>query len=203
MVRIALVSVCLLLMSACATTGAHYFPEGTFEPIQADDHSDQAQIAQYLVAMHEPILCCKSRAAHRFIRLIWLRSFHQPVVLRLEEIKPHRWVLVTKMTSGAGGYKPGTLSLNRTEPVSESDALEVLGAAGSAFWTQPVRINPLDEAFGSDEVVITTDGATWLIEAGIEDRYKVAERQSPTEGPNWTIGKLLLALAKQDFGPVY
>lgn len=59
-----------------------------------------------LQALQESSLCCDSTDRGRVIRFVWLRSFHHPVVIRLNESTKGSWSLVTKVGSGAGGYDP-------------------------------------------------------------------------------------------------
>jgi hypothetical protein len=84
-----------------------------FFPKPAKNPGDQLKdywYAMYLTALRERPLCCNSSGSAEVYRFTWLRTFHHPVVISLEHDLKGRWLMHTKVTSGAGGYEPGILA---------------------------------------------------------------------------------------------
>ena len=64
--------------------------------------------SEMLQALNEPILLGLDGDAEIY-RFTWLRTFHNPIVIRIER-KGGSIELTAKASNGAGGYKPGKLS---------------------------------------------------------------------------------------------
>src|SRR5882762_1769597 len=75
----------------------------------------------------------KTMVAYRFL---WLRTFEQPVAIRLT-IRPDRTgLLIGKVTNGHGGYEPGKLSKNNSIEVSNLQVQQFLSLLQkTSFWT--------------------------------------------------------------------
>lgn len=100
-------------------------------------------------------------------RFLWLRSFHQPVLVRLNVEPDGSGTLNLKILSGA--YPPGRLVTNRTKAVPSTTIGEFRGLLGAArYWSLT------NELFNFGE-----DGSQWIMEAVEIGRYNVVDRWSP------------------------
>jgi hypothetical protein len=118
--------------------------------------------------MKEPYLC--DRQCGEAYRFIYMRTFHEPITIRLE-IKPDgSGILTAKMTDGKSGYEFGKLIENKTIQVEKSqvDKFLYLLKEEAGFWDMPTE----GGATGFD-------GANWTIEGVDGGRYHRVERWSP------------------------
>ena len=146
------------------------FPEGAF-----DDTALSSFVllwySEHLAAMAEPVLTRIDERPAEAYRFLWLRTFHHPVVLRLQDVGGEK-TLVVKQTNGAGGYRPGELVVDRTIRVGAEEwntFQSLLDAAG--YW----------RAAETDRDEMGGDGAQWVLEAVRDGRYHIVERWSPDE----------------------
>jgi hypothetical protein len=97
-----------------------YFPQHTFDSEPDRDAFVVDWYSKHLAAMQELSLweILKSPTQHVY-RFLWLRTFHAPIVIRLNVNPDGTGVLTTKMTNGKGGYQAGSLTKNRSETLSE------------------------------------------------------------------------------------
>jgi len=107
-------------------------------------------------AKEEPLVPIHPTETHRFI---WLRSFHHPVVIRAHCDSTCN--LTTKVLSGAGGYGPGAIAQydERTLDNEEERTLRDSLSAAKLWDGQP------------ETDVIGLDGAQWIFESRVGDRY--------------------------------
>jgi hypothetical protein len=118
-----------------------------------------------LYDMEEPLVYNqKEKTIYRFI---WLRSFHSPIVIRVEKLNDSIQ-LTWKLASGAGGYSTGDLVTNKSKTVSVKDWQKFLKLLTKAKYWQ------LDAEVGS----IGADGAQWIIEGLSNNRYHIVDRWS-------------------------
>ncbi len=97
-----------------------FFPSNLFH---ADDEHNafiSNWYGKHLAAMQEPALweMAQSPDTHAY-RFLWLRTFHQPIAVRLLVNRDGSGVLIAKRLDGMGGYEPGNLVQNETQPLSE------------------------------------------------------------------------------------
>lgn len=146
-----------------------------------------------LNAFKEPIIF--NQLTDTIYRFTWLRSFHHPVVIRIQKTKG-KILLCWKMADGAGGYDPGNIIVDKEKVLSENKWLKLKKLlTESDFWSLPTI-----------EVTnrIGDDGSRWIIE-GIENgKYNVVNRWSPRESDFAEIGKYMISLTdlkipKEDF----
>jgi hypothetical protein len=187
---------------ASAADAPRFFPG--IDAFHGDWYGKQLQ------ALQELPLCCDATDRGRVVRFIWLRSFHHPVVIRLNESMNGSWRAVTKIGTGAGGYEPGTIlsQAQRTLTADQAATVVSLFNPTSWFWstmsstrTASVANCPRDP--GNECVTIGVDGAQWIVEVRDGDRYHYVDRWSPESGPVRKLGEQLMALSQQDFGKVY
>lgn len=123
--------------------------------------------SQQLKALAEPILYKNyDFEAYRFT---WLRTFHNPISLRLE-LRNDEYLLFVKRANGAGGYNPGQVVQNDTIRITESQWNEVISKIYNInFW----GISTVEK---SDMIVM--DGAMWIFEARKDNNYNMVYRQT-------------------------
>lgn len=160
-----------------------YFPPGTFRGIyEGRDRSIQRWYAQNLFALREESLFSEQLAPGSAVyRFLWLRSFHNPVSVRLRVFPDGRGVATLKVSDGAGGYNPGSLAEQKEVPVSAEDVAVFLAKLeqGAHFWDLPTEP---PENCSKDSCTVGVDGARWIWEANSEGRYHIVDRWSPDKG---------------------
>jgi hypothetical protein len=128
-------------------------------------------------------------------RFTWLRTFHHPVVIRVEVERDGRARLIATELSGYGGYDPGKIA-RRMERKLSSDEARRLGSALAAtrLLTWPAR-----DCHG----LLGIDGSQWIVEARDRAGYHLVDRWSPESGPMREVGQLMLGLTGWQYGEVY
>jgi hypothetical protein len=183
-------AMCFLLlfmgMSIAFAGQVKYFPDGV---LSADERSDQFRSEWYskqLHALNEPSLWELSNSkdeGRESYRLLWLRTFHHPVAVRVDIGANGVGRLFLKMASGAGGYAPGELMRDETVTLEKVETDQLLTMfKKNGFWT----LASLDES------KIGADGAQWVIEGAKGGRYHIVDRWSPTDGAVRVIGLSLI-----------
>ena len=102
-------------------------------------------------------------------RFTWLRTFHNPISIRLEK-RDNEYLLFVKRANGAGGYSPGKLVQNDTIRITENQWDNVISKIYNLnFWEIPTV---------EKSNLIVMDGAEWIFEARKNDKYNMVYRQS-------------------------
>jgi len=145
---------------------------------------DLARYQTVLSDFDEPPWCSAvpDRSVAESYRFLWLRTFHHPVLVRLDFLGDGRAAVVYKETDGAGGYEIGSLVKNETVDVNsvlldqtqDPDAVDaaldqIREDAEAQFWRQPYQV---DQGLGYD-------GAMWIVEGWRRQRCHVISRWSP------------------------
>ena len=129
----------------------------------------------------------------KIFRFTWLRTFHNPISIRLEILQNGSGVLYSKMTDGAGGYEPGKIRENTIAKINKKEVeafLELINMYD--FWNIPTQ-----------EKILGCDGAMWIIEGVWDPKYHLVERWSPKKGSIRAIGLFLLRLSGLDVKNIY
>jgi len=121
------------------------------------------------------------------LRFIWLPSFHDEVIVRLDGVGTAK----VTMTANRIGGRRGNARLVRDLTLAERLSLERT-LAGAKLADQPVRT--CDQGL---------DGSQWLIESTSADGYIFRGRWSPRSGPVHDVGMHLLALTGWQFETIY
>ncbi len=158
-----------------------YFPESSLDLRRG--HLKNDWYSAQLSALQEPSLYQMIRAANaESYRFLWLRTFHHPVAVRIDVNPDGTGLLTAKTGSGAGGYRPGTISENHSQVLSKEQTSAFLSQVeASKFWSAP---NPINDQRG-------TDGSQWIIEGLKRGRYHVVDRWSPNSGVAWQLGLMM------------
>ena len=102
-------------------------------------------------------------------RFTWLRTFHNPVVIRISR-QHDTFSILLKLCDGNGGFEPGNLVVNLTRAIPRQDWEIFQGHLNTIdFWAMEPR----------DDSVIGLDGAEWLLEGKKDGRYRLITRLSP------------------------
>jgi hypothetical protein len=184
------------LISSTRATQTDYFPPGALDETPQSSHFKEQWYTNQLHALKEPSLWELSKTQRtQTYRFLWLRSFHQPISVRLEISHDGTGVLTTKATSGRGGYKPGNLVTNKTRALTKEQATWFLDRIEEVgFWSLPVYEKPHKGVGpnGESTVEVNLDGAQWILEGIKDGQYHVADRWSPENGPVRTLGIIML-----------
>jgi hypothetical protein len=171
-----------------------YFPNGTLDARPELHGPMAAWFSKCLWRMGEPSLVDLARYQdYHGYRFLWLRTFDEPVSVRLEIDQVGTGVLTSKKTSGQGGYSPGRLIDARSHSLSRQPVnafLELLEKA--RFWKS--RAAPDDRGL---------DGAEWIIEGAKSGSYHVAHQWCPKEGPFRDAALFLIGHSEIDVGRIY
>lgn len=173
--------------AACPAIGDDYFfPSEIFSKRNSDlDQFERHWYSESLTRAGEPSLSCGSSDDTTIYRFLWLRTFSQPISVRIS-LRANDVLIEAFKLSGAGGYDPGTVStrIKKIVTTSEGDALKTaLDQVG--FWNLPTKSSADDTGL---------DGAQWIIEGQRNGTYHVTDRWSP-KGPYRELGLLFLQIA--------
>lgn len=168
--------ICVGANVAQAELPTQYFPAGKFDQYKFRWYTN------FLVGLQEPSLV-HSNSKSEFVRFTWLRSFDNPVSVRVIIGVDGPSKIVLKVSDGAGGYEVGRLFTNETRVLSQNETSRILDAL------QFLRLceDPPEK--------MMFDGAQWIFERKTPAGYCVIDEQSPEEGDLREAGLLLLGLA--------
>jgi hypothetical protein len=170
----------------CCAAQPYFPPKAAPDPEWYSDHLKALREAPLYVPKPDPKV--------ETYRFIWLRTFHRPVVFRVDAPRGAAAQFTIKVADGKGGYEPGKLVRNEKRDLDDETLDRIRGAfTHGKFFELP----SLEDRGGAD-------GATWIIEAVSGGRYHVVIRWSPDAGPVHRIGKLLIEHAiGGDLVPIY
>ena len=173
----------LLLCGSVGRAQRQYFPPGALDSSPRSDQLLSDWYSKQLRALDEPSLWSLSKTQNEeAYRFLWLRTFHHPVAIRIDVNADGTSQVISKMTSGAGGYDPGQLVLNSKSLLTKDQTDSFLGKIKEhQFWQLPTK----RESGG-------LDGAQWILEGVKDGKYHIVDRWSPTDGPVRAIGLLML-----------
>src|SRR5262245_31725928 len=134
-----IVLVVVIFAGQVASTQDAYFPTGTLASNAKVDQFRADWYSKHLRALNEPSLTdLAKQSSIQSYRLVWLRTFHHPIVVRLELNENGSGVLFVKEADGAGGYETGQLIENSSRPVTRKKASEFLKKVKEVnFWSFP------------------------------------------------------------------
>lgn len=126
-------------------------------------------------------------------RFTWLRSFHEPVVIRVDRLPSSEMRLTAKRLSGYGGYGPGRIVARIDRLLSRDEAAEFERTLSAG---RVLDLAPRDCRGGGD-------GANWIFEANDRGSYRYLMRWTPKQGAVRDTGMLLMSFTGWRFQPVY
>ena len=178
-----------------------YFPENTFDDFVASWYSSE------LNNFEEPsIYKQKSDVTKEVYRFTWLRSFDNPISIRIEIHDQDNATLYAKRAIFVFGDKSikinkaifrfdlGRIKIKKRKRISGNRlryCLEIIN--DNKFWSLPKydRLLFLDGAR-----LRVLDGARWIIEGLSKGNYHIVTRQSPNKGGVKEIGLHFLKLSR-------
>lgn len=174
----------VLLAGAICAQEVRYFPNLAMDHDQGLSDFDVKWYTSALQAMKEPSLLELSKTRAHAYRFLWLRSFHNPVAVRLNVDDDGTSLLTVKVINGRGGHPPGALVKNDTKRLSKEYTEGFLDQVRELdYWSLPTH-----ESMDSGGC----DGAEWILEAVKDGRYKLVVRWSPEKGAVRTLGLAMM-----------
>jgi hypothetical protein len=139
-----------------------FFPPKVLAQDQPGNQFRNNWYSKHLRAMKEEPLYSPDGEWVESYRFLWLRSFHNPVAVRIWKCGSVRFVSVKEL-DGAGGYDPGKLKLERKRELTPDEWREFMRyLEDSCYWQLPTQ----DDTIGFD-------GAQWIFEGVKGGRYHV------------------------------
>jgi hypothetical protein len=178
-------SLVLLIIPLASFAQQQFFPSGVLGETPQLDKGTSKWYSSQLRALHEPSLWELSKTDNgQSYRFLWLRTWDHPLSVRIVINSNGTGRLVTKMSSGTGGYDPGKLILDHTRELTKEQVASLrLTIETAAFWGLP-----------TNETTGGKDGARWIIEGVRQGQYHIADRWSPDSGPVRHVGLYLVHL---------
>lgn len=138
---------------------------------------------RFLDTYEEPSLWERSREGQaESYRFIWLRTFHHPVVIRIDVRPDGICGLTTKVGLGSGDYDPGMLIRNETRPLTRQQSEWFLThSLLHELWGMPTDASKPGGL----------DGSQWIIEGVKGGRYQFVDKWSPQDGPIHDLGLVM------------
>lgn len=164
-------------------------------PYMAMDDFSNDWYSRFWRAAEEPSLYLQSQKAKalRSERFTWLRSFHEPVFIRLDWLSDGHVRMTAKELTGAGGYDPGGIGRTNQRLLS-GEELERLDTARGSL--KPYQ-RPAVVCSGG------VDGARWILEALEAGDYVFIDRWTSDGGPVRTYGQMLIDLTGWRYEHIY
>lgn len=172
----------------------NYFPDGIFDQKVENNNFISQWYSKQLKALGEPsIYKERNNKDKQIFRFTWLRTFHNPISIRLEVNKNDgSGTLYVKETDGAGGYEPGNIKEDFKKNISKESIDKLLKLLEKEdFW----KLSPKVKTMG-------LDGAQWIIEGLQDGKYHLVDRWSPNGGIK-DIGLFFLQLSGLKVEDIY
>ncbi|MDJ1470615.1 hypothetical protein [Xanthocytophaga flava] len=173
-----------------------YFPLEIFRDTSlyvGHDTLTDSWYSKHLFAMREPVIYA-NKSQKEMYRFTWLRSFHNPVAIRIEK-NGDTYRLYWKLCDGAGGYRPGKLTISKQKTINK--------ATWEMFQTHMHQIDFWNMKTNETEL-LGSDGSQWVLEGKTTTQYHVVDRWTPNKDSkyytccNFLIGLTDLKIKKDD-----
>lgn len=198
---------------------AFYFTINTFSDKPASDSFVQNWYSAALYNFKEPVLS-QGFIGHNMYRFLWLRSFHRPVVLTLHQSNGQIW-LQTKMLDRQPRFYDerigGVPKEEQEEYIKEgffvdnkrSDLLvRIADRKANIIYNKNISLSEKEWnefkqflAKANFETMPTnvedgyTDGAHWVMEEHLKNRYHVVDYHNPGNSEYAKAGRFLISLS--------
>lgn len=147
--------------------------------------------SKQLIALKEPVL--NDPSSTKVFRFTWLRSFHNPIAIRLENKKDHI-TLYWKACDGKGGYDSGKLVTDKKKKLSLKEWTQFQQKIDSIdFWNIPT----------TDNSVFGVDGARWILEGKESGKYHVVDRWEGRNIKQICLDLLKMTDLEENVGRIY
>jgi hypothetical protein len=163
-----------------------YFPKGVLGNDPRSDAFVLNWYSKHLKALEEPsLLQLAKNPSSESYRFVWLRTFHHPVVIRIDIRADGIGELTTKVSNGAGGYEPGKLIENTSRPLTRQQSEQLVATIKKVqFWELPPH---------ESSETVGCDGSQWIIEGVKNGKYHVVDRWTPGKGAVHELGLLFVS----------
>lgn len=181
---VAVLLLCLAWPSAAVEreeNGA-YFPDSAFARENSDGSLFREWYGNYLSALGEPSLFAAPNSDMRIYRFLWLRSFHDPIAVRVEIEPDGDALLYYVRASRARGYEPGLIE-RKSRRLSAAQTASIERRFAKLSLCQP-----------RDDDTHGLDGSEWVYEMRSPTRYCAMNFWTPS-GKLADAGLQLLKLA--------
>lgn len=189
-----------------------FFPPDAFQLPTNTPSFKTTWYSKHLSAMREPSLFRMARTdSNAVYRFTWLRSFHEPVAVRLTVHADGSGDLHGVMLDGKGGYEPGKIKKSVDKKLKEKDTQDFQKRfALIEFWDRSITDNekgcwqwaPVRNSWMRIPT-IGCDGAQWIMEASVSNRYNIIERWTPESGALREAALELIRLSNLNVGEIY
>jgi hypothetical protein len=159
------------------------------------DQSYASMHATFLKGLGEaPLYSSSPNREIECYRFTWLRSFHRPVIFRLDVQKSGEATLMIKLAERHYEGTPPALLNQELKQIDQQALVRIRWlVAAEKFFELP--------SYGSSG---GNDGARWLIEVVSGGRYHAVSRWSPRKDSVNEIGRLFIEMAMGgDLTPIY
>lgn len=165
------------------------------QPVQHEVEDEM--FSEELAAFQESSLYRRATTSPRSIRFTWLRSFHDPVVVRIDTLADGHLQLTAKQRPGGAGF-PLDRGLHAAR-----EQVRILSAEDAGRFDAILERTGVLEAPDSG-CFCCVDGAQWIVEVSDPSiGYRYRSHQSPKYGIEREIGLAMLALTGWDVEPIY
>jgi len=189
-----------------------FFPPDAFSTGTNGQSSVSDWYSKHLRAMGEPSVFRAARTESNAVyRFTWLRSFHEPVAVRLMVLRDGSGELHAVMLDGKGGYEPGKVKKAVDIHVKAKDVRAFQQKFDlMEFWTRSIDDSkkgcwyraPVRESW-MRVPEMGCDGAQWIMEAAVSNQYNIVERWTPESGALREAALELIRLSGLRVGEVY
>lgn len=142
----------------------------TVSTAKSPERSPGGLHAKMLAAMMEPALTAEKGYLEVY-RFTWLRTFEEPVMVRVQQSGANTFSATLITLSGRGGYEPGIIERNTSFKINTRTWKAIQKKVKkSDFWNQPCQSG--NAGF---------DGEVWVLEGKRNNKYHFMTRWSPEE----------------------
>lgn len=147
--------------------GLMYFPK-----------EQESYYTKYLAAMKEPSLMPQAQGEKAFsMRFTWLRSFHDPIAIRIWKEGEDRFIRAVRLTKQED-YSPGPASKDFTRQLTPDEWKQIAAITESPLIWTPLNHEERIAVWGG------CDGARWIFERRDEGKYSLLDLWCPKDyGP--------------------
>jgi hypothetical protein len=167
--------------------------DGPFSDVMGQPILDEFEAHWFggeLKALHErPLFPAKTGSPT--LRFAMFRSFHAPVVVRVDLLPTGEMELTAKVAVGDDGCRIDESPCELQRVLTSDERVRLEAAADSAFAAPP------RDCRGG------LDGSRWLIEKSGDGQYDIAQRFSPNRGRVRELGITMLELTGWQFKEIY
>ena len=176
----------IIFSCGCKSKRIGYIPDGFFSIDKERNEQDLKWYVELLGTLQEPSLYELSNDTNlNSYRFLWLRTFDNPIALRLSLNEDGSAILNIKVADGETGFKIGKLIENKTANVTKEQVADFLMVLNQAnFWHLPSK----EEGGG-------VDGAAWILEGVKAGDYHIVLKWATKEGYFWNAALFLVTLS--------